>query len=184
MLAKQFLQPAAKTEDSSAEFQRTVRLEKGSLEDAVVVKGTVKSAESSSVTAVVQGKIKDLKVKEGDIVKKGDIIAVLDNTDLSDEIDKKKKDIAQAKADLKTSFDRLTKQQEESGAHKDQVIREQSDLVSRAKTAADDAARILSTSLNEANSAKAKFDNAAAEISNKQNALSEADKKRKDAYDA
>lgn len=184
MLAKRFLQPVAKTEDSSAEFQRTVRLEKGSLEDAVVVKGTVKSAESSSVTAVVQGKIKDLKVKEGDIVKKGDIIAVLDNSDLSDEIDKKKKDIAQAKADLKTAFDRLTKQQEESGAHKDQVIREQADLVSRAKTAADDAARPVSSCSAEVNNAKMQLNNANSEIAGKQSAMADADQKRKNAYEA
>ena len=182
MLAKQFLQPAAKADDSSAEFQRTVRLEKGSLEDAVVIKGTVKSAESSSVTAVVQGKIKDLKVKEGDIVKKGDIIAVLDNADLSDEIAKKKKDIAQAKADLKTAFDRLTKQQEEAGAHKDQVAREQSDLVSRAKTAADDAARTASSCPADVSSAKAQLDSATALIKNNQDIFDEAYSRREDAY--
>jgi len=53
---------------------------------SVVVKETVKKAEEGAVTAPMAGKIISLKVKEGDTVKLGDVLCVLEAMKMENEI--------------------------------------------------------------------------------------------------
>ena len=66
-------------------------LSKGNIVNSINVSGQIKSNESSNVYSTLDNKIKEVRVKIGDKVKAGDILAVLDTGDLE-------KDIEQAKA--------------------------------------------------------------------------------------
>lgn len=76
---------------------QTVEVEKMDLKQCVTVTGTVKSGESSSLVSELLGtEIKSVDVKVGDRVKKGDVIAVLDDTDLQEQLAKAEKMLASA----------------------------------------------------------------------------------------
>ena len=67
----------------TAAAQHTVSVEKMDIKQYVTVSGTVGSSNVSSVSSnAVNTKVREVKVKVGDRVKKGDIIAVLDDTDI------------------------------------------------------------------------------------------------------
>ena len=57
----------------------------------------------SVVSSRIQGRITELLVEEGSIVKEGDVLATLDNADMLAAIAKAKADIEYAKADLAES---------------------------------------------------------------------------------
>lgn len=83
---------AAKNEPEDA--QQTITLEKMDISQKVTVSGTVESAEKTSITSeIVNTKVKSVNVKVGDRVKKGDIIAELDDTDLRTQLDTAKKSL-------------------------------------------------------------------------------------------
>ncbi len=87
---------AAKNEPSVK--QETITLEKMDISQKVTVSGTVQSAEKLSLTSeIVNTKVKSVKVKVGDKVKKGDVIAELDDTDLKAQLDTAKKAIDNSK---------------------------------------------------------------------------------------
>ena len=86
-------------EDSDKKKVSTVKVEKTDLKQKVTVSGTVESAEKSDVTSDITGvKVKAVKVKKGDRVKKGDIIAELDDTDLKAQLTQAEKSLENAKA--------------------------------------------------------------------------------------
>ena len=174
------------TESASTgnEAMRTVILQKGDFRSTVSVKGVVKSEEVSSVAAPEAVKIIALNVREGDLVKKGDIIAVLDSTAAKSEIDAKMKSIQQEKDELKRTFDKLTRSQEQAGTHKNQVDKLQSDLVSAAQKAADEAARAITAFQPAYDALKNDRDAADASIAAKQQAADAADAEQQRAYGA
>ncbi|NCB32860.1 MAG: HlyD family efflux transporter periplasmic adaptor subunit [Erysipelotrichia bacterium] len=133
ILVKNSLTSKTEVSKEGSEEIRTVILTKGDLKQSIVVKGTVKSEESSSVSSPMEARIRTLNVKIGDMVKKGDIIAELDDSSMKGDVEKKQKDIAKQKSDYKDAFDKLTKQQEASGASKNRVAEEQNRLVSQAE---------------------------------------------------
>lgn len=186
LLAYSLLKPgsAAAVTDTDTETMRTVSLEKTSLNDTVEVKGTIKSEESSSVTPTISAKIVQLNVKVGDTVKKGDVIAVLDSSDIKDETEKKQKEISQEKQNLKTAFERLTKSQEEAGAHKKQVEQEQSQAVSAAQSALNTAQQAVSSYTSAYNSAKSLMEQADREVKSRQDEFSRKDAELQTAYTA
>ena len=72
-----------RTSAENAKQLSTVTVEKHDLKQKVTVTGTVESKETTSVKSELAGtKFKSVKVKVGDRVKKGDVIAELDDTDL------------------------------------------------------------------------------------------------------
>lgn len=174
------------TESASTgnEAMRTVILQKGDFRSTVSVKGVVKSEEVSSVAAPEAVKIIALNVREGDLVKKGDIIAVLDSTAAKSEIDAKMKSIQQEKDELKRTFDKLTRSQEQAGTHKNQVDKLQSDLVSAAQKAADEAARAVAAFQSAYDTLKNDRDAADVSIAAKQQAADAADAEQQRAYSA
>jgi RND family efflux transporter MFP subunit len=62
--------------------------------------GYLVARRQSVVSSRIQGRISELRVEEGSVVKAGDILAVLDNEDIIAAIAKAKADIEYAKADL------------------------------------------------------------------------------------
>ncbi|MEG2799849.1 MAG: HlyD family efflux transporter periplasmic adaptor subunit [Erysipelotrichaceae bacterium] len=169
---KLFMPKGSDNQGALTDIKRTVTIERGTLKDSIDIKGIIKSEESSSVTPTLPAKVMELNVKVGDIVKKGDVIAVLDNSSIKEEIEKKKKEIGEEKSNLKLAFDRLTKQQEEAAQRKNDVINEQTRLVNQAQTAYDQAVRNASNYTSTLNSAKGNFENAKIEVEKRRNELS------------
>lgn len=66
-------------------------LEKKDLTESISTSGRVESVESKNVSAVTEGKIKNVYVKLGQQVKKGDLLAQLDTTNSQREIEKAQK---------------------------------------------------------------------------------------------
>lgn len=90
-------------------FVRTTTLEKTSLTNSVTVNGTVKAGQDASVTvadAAKLYKVATVNVKVGDEVKKGDVIATLDTTDLLKQIEQAELSYSDTLKSAQTSYAR------------------------------------------------------------------------------
>lgn len=90
-----FLLFKLQTPSVKADIKYTV-LSKGNIVNSINVSGVIKSNDSSNVYSTLDNKIKEVRVKVGDKVTAGDILAVLDTGDLD-------KDIEQAKATVEAN---------------------------------------------------------------------------------
>lgn len=72
--------------DAEMELSRTFTLGKGDLQSTIDVSGVVVSAVETEVTTDLSAKVVKLNVKQGDKVKKGDIICELDSTEIDRQI--------------------------------------------------------------------------------------------------
>ena len=89
---------AISSKPDSTETSQTTVITKMDLQQCITVTGSVKSDESSDVLSeLLNTEIKSVNVKVGDRVKKGDIIAVLDDTDLQQQLERAEKALASAK---------------------------------------------------------------------------------------
>ena len=78
------------------------------IEETLLVEGPVSGSETAEVTSVLNNKILQINVKEGDYVTKGQVLAVLDSTDIQNEISQ-----AQQKLELsKLTTDETVRQQQ------------------------------------------------------------------------
>ncbi len=97
--------------NSSASAKRQTQAVKGNIEVALSGSGTVTSANTSDVMSNVQGKITKAYFKEGDKVKKGDLLFEIDDTDAKLSIQKIENQISQARLSVSSnqkSFSNLT----------------------------------------------------------------------------
>lgn len=99
-----------KEEIAYEEFQGTVKLEKGDINESIMVSGNVKSGDVSNVSSTIAAKVKAVNVKVGDIVKAGDVICILDDSDIIKEIENKKKAINEEKQSLQENYNKLLNQ--------------------------------------------------------------------------
>ena len=76
-------------------FVSTVPLSRGDIEEQLQVNGPVEGTDSVDVVSNLHAEIVEMPVKEGDKVKEGQILAILDRTDIQKEVD-----IAQNSYDL------------------------------------------------------------------------------------
>ncbi|ABM72510.1 possible membrane fusion protein [Prochlorococcus marinus str. MIT 9515] len=76
-----FLSNSFKKNKSKDISNFVVPVEKGILSESINTSGEVKATRTSNIGPRKQGIIKELKVKEGDLVKKGQILATLDDED-------------------------------------------------------------------------------------------------------
>lgn len=98
----------------------TYKVEKTDLKQKVTVSGTIESAENSAVTCDVTGvKVKSVKVKAGDRVKKGDIIAELDDSDLTSQLAQAEKSLKNAGALNDISINAAQRSYDDTVADKD-----------------------------------------------------------------
>lgn len=144
--------------DEKLDYARTMLLEKGTLNNSVNVSGTVESAEISSVTTSLPYKVTAVNVKVGDVVKKGDVIAKLDSTDVEKEINDKKKDLADSVKTLQTAVDAALKSIENAKGDKTREQAVQDTIVNSAKGALDAANNDLNAVTPAYNTAKSNFD--------------------------
>ena len=78
--------------------EETAAIEKRDLVQSLTLSGTVESGAAYSVTSkLTDVEVKQVNVKLGDTVKKGDVIAVLDDTDLRENLSSAQKNLSSAK---------------------------------------------------------------------------------------
>ncbi|MDD3193985.1 MAG: HlyD family efflux transporter periplasmic adaptor subunit [Oscillospiraceae bacterium] len=92
---------------SSYSFIRTTTLQRTTLQDSVSTTGTVQSANVSTVTTTLNYSVTGVHVQVGDQVASGDVIAVLDTSDLEDQIERKQNNITKQEEQLAKSNEQL-----------------------------------------------------------------------------
>ncbi len=75
-----------KNKKTNQVFANSVSLEKKTIEQIISVKAPLEGIEKADVVSPLNYKIIDIKVKEGDVVKKDQILAVLDSEELKEQI--------------------------------------------------------------------------------------------------
>ena len=73
---------------------RTTRLQKTSLNESVIADVTIQSSNTSTVTTDQKYAVKEILVNVGDTVQEGDVICILDTTELEDSIAKLQNNLA------------------------------------------------------------------------------------------
>ncbi len=84
------------SQNSPATAQRTARVTKGNIEVSITGSGTITSANTADLMSNVAGKIIKAYFKEGDVVKKGDLLYEIDDNDAQLNIQKIENSISQA----------------------------------------------------------------------------------------
>lgn len=79
--------------------------------------GTVKYADPVTVNAEQKGKVSKINFKNGDWVDEGEVIAVLKNTDLSDELRTAQQNVREAQMNLTEALNNLEDKQEEANEY-------------------------------------------------------------------
>ena len=88
---------AVSSKGENTEPVQTIEVEKMDLQQTITVAGTVMSEESSSIVSeLINSEIKSVEVKVGDRVKKGDVIAVMDDSELQEQLARAEKMLASA----------------------------------------------------------------------------------------
>ena len=164
------------------QFVRTSTLQKTSLTDSVSVNGTVKSGYEASVTVADSAKlykVSEVKVAVGDTVKKGDVIATLDTSDLEKQIESAEESYGDTLKSAQTSYDRATADLETSTVQHenslidlqakidqaDQNLQDAKDALTKAQENERKAQSTYDTAVSDYNTLKSAYDSASASIS-------------------
>jgi HlyD family secretion protein len=84
----------------SAPAYQTATVQRGNIEVSVTATGPIEAVNSLPLTFKTSGKLAELDVQPGDRVKKGQVLAKLDTTDLQTALEQAKANLAQAQANL------------------------------------------------------------------------------------
>lgn len=149
--------PIKETEVSD-DSKRIIVLEKGELYSSVNIKGTIQSNEVSSVSTNLTTKVIQVNVKVGDIVKKGDIIAKLDDSSIQHELKEKMKEIGNEKSTLQEAYNKVVRQKEVAISNKNAVENEKNKIIQQNKLELDSKNNIVVVQQTEFDDAKSKLD--------------------------
>lgn len=162
-------------------INNTVKLKKGDINNSITVNGTIKSAEVSNVSSSITAKVKSINVKVGDIVKAGDIICILDDSDIVKDIEDKTKAIEEEKKNLEDNYNKLLSQLETLKNTQAQNLSSQNNIIDVASNNLKNANSELSSYENEFNNIKNTYNVMLSGIKDKQNRYDNAEK-NKDKY--
>ena len=153
-------------------FERTVVLEKGEINNSIIVSGTIKSGEVSNVSASITAKVKSVNVNVGDTVKEGDIICILDDSDIIKEIESKTKSIEEERKSLQDNYNNLITQLDALKSAQAETSKNQESLI-----------EIAASNLNDANSELSKYESTFNSIKNTYNIMLNGIKNKQTDYD-
>lgn len=86
-----------------------VRVERKNIDLTVAAKGKVEALEEVDLAPKTLGRLKEVDVKEGDFVKKGDVIAVLENDEMKAQVEQAKANLLGVEAELKEAKQNLAR---------------------------------------------------------------------------
>ena len=95
-------------------FLRTTTLTKTDLTEEVSVTGIVRSDSVTNVTSAANYKVAEILVKEGDRVKEGQTLCMLDTTELDKEIAKKREALSENIASAQKAYDKAVADRDEA----------------------------------------------------------------------
>lgn len=145
------------------QFVRTTTLQKTDLTDSVSVNGTVKSGYEASVTVADSAKlykVSEVKVAVGDTVKKGDVIATLDTSDLEKQIESAEESYSDTLQSAQTSYDRATADLETSTVQHENNLIDLQAKIEQADKSLQDAKDSLTTAQENERKAQGTYDSA------------------------
>ena len=128
-----------KVEDQPV-MPNTTAVERMDLTNKITLSGTVKSGNISTVKSSLSGmKVKSVNVKVGDEVKKGDVIAVLDDSDLQEKLTEAKKSLKNTKTKNELELSAADRNYESTISAADKSVRDAEKSVSDAQKAYNEA---------------------------------------------
>ena len=152
-----------KAAGTTYQFVRTTTLQKTDLTDSVSVNGTVKSGYEASVTVADSAKlykVSEVKVAVGDTVKKGDVIATLDTSDLEKQIESAEESYSDTLQSAQTSYDRATADLETSTVQHENNLIDLQAKIEQADKSLQDAKDSLTTAQENERKAQGTYDSA------------------------
>lgn len=121
-------------------------LSKGKIVNSVNVLGEIKSKESTNIYSTLNNPVQEIKVKEGDKVKVGDVLAVLDSNGLEKDIEQATATADATEANAKTQLDSAQKEYNDElnlyNNNSNSDIKNAEETLSLAQITLDDKAKI------------------------------------------
>ena len=166
-----------KAAGSTYQFVRTSTLQKTSLTDSVSVNGTVKSGYEASVTVADSAKlykVSEVKVAVGDTVKKGDVIATLDTSDLEKQIESAEESYGDTLKSAQTSNDRAVADLETSTVQHENTLIDLQAKIEQADESLQDAKDDLTKAQEEQRKAQSTYDSSVSDYNTLESAYNAA----------
>ena len=166
-----------KAAGSTYQFVRTSTLQKTSLTDSVSVNGTVKSGYEASVTVADSAKlykVSEVKVAVGDTVKKGDVIATLDTSDLEKQIQSAEESYGDTLKSAQTSNDRAVADLESSTVQHENTLIDLQAKIEQADESLQEAKDNLTKAQEDQRKAQSTYDSAVSNYNTLQSAYNSA----------
>lgn len=146
--------------DAEYQFVRTTTLQKTTLSDSVSVSGTVGTGEEASVTVADSAKaykVAAVNVQVGDTVKKGDVIATLDTTELLSQIESAEESYQESLDSAQTSYDRTLDDYNTNAVKHENNLIDLQENIDEAEKALSEAEEALSSAQSTKNSADSSY---------------------------
>jgi len=96
-----------KKKTDAAKLSKSTTVQRGDLKETLILSGEVKASENTTLHFQTSGKLASLKFKEGDIVKKGQLVASLDQRDLKKRLTKELNDYKTTRWDFDQGIDNV-----------------------------------------------------------------------------
>lgn len=96
-----------KNKNDAKKSERSATVKKGNLQETLILSGEIQSQENTKLRFYTGGKISSIKITEGDIVRKGQLIASLDQRDLQKRLSKELNDYMTTRWDFEAEKDSL-----------------------------------------------------------------------------
>ncbi len=94
-----------KKKTDAAKLEKSVEVQRGDLKETIILSGEVKAKENTSLHFQTSGRLAGLNVQEGDVVKKGQLVAYLDQRDLRKRLTKELNDYKTTRWDFDQDID-------------------------------------------------------------------------------
>ena len=147
----------AKKQTPTQTRQNTVELTKMDLTTSVSATGTIESAKTKTVSASISNvEVKNVKVEEGDAVKKGDTLVTFDKTDLKEALSEAKENLADAKSEASDNLESAEKKLSEAKSNYTKQKEKMAATVASAKKTYENAKKAVSAAKTAEEKQKAK----------------------------
>lgn len=94
-----------KKKTDAAKLEKSVQVQRGDLKETIILSGEVKAKENTKLHFQTSGRLAGLNVQEGDVVKKGQLVAYLDQRDLKKRLSKELNDFKTTRWDFDQEVD-------------------------------------------------------------------------------
>ncbi len=94
-----------KKKTDAAKLEKTTKVQRGELKETMILSGEIKAKENTILHFQTGGRLAGIKVHEGDVVNKGQLVAYLDQRDLKKRLSKELNDYKTVRLDFDTDIE-------------------------------------------------------------------------------